>query len=127
MDLSFVAVLLGSSNEFFAADGAKRAFPLVDALDVDEQVGALAVRAIAKRALMPHLLVDALYVCRQYFTRIIHLLTINAFQFSLDVFDETMIPEPVFAVEKATAVVALVLLLEFVTVFDVLLHLGDAH
>ena len=127
MDLSFVAIFLGSSNEFFAADGTKRAFALVDAFDVDEQVRALAVRAFTKRTLMPHLLVDALDVCRQYFARIIHLLTINAFQFSLNVFDEAMVPEPVFAVEEATAVVALVLLLEFVTVSDVFLHLGDAH
>ena len=50
----------------------------------------------------------------------------NAFEFSLDVFDESVISQSIFAIEYSIAVVAIELLFSQVAVVDVLLHLIHA-
>lgn len=125
MDLSLVSVFLRGSNEFFTANGAERSFSFVNTFDVDEQIGALTVRPFAHRALMPHLLVDALHVRRQHFPGIIHFLTVDALQFAFHVLDEAVIAETIFSVKHPPAFVAPELLLvAVVRVFDVLPHFG---
>ena len=89
--LPLVSVLLGSANKLFPANGAQRSLPFVDALDVDEQIGSLTVGSLAHRTLVPHFFVDALHVGRQHFSRIIDFVTIDAFQFSFDVLDESVV------------------------------------
>ena len=50
----------------------------------------------------------------------------NAFEFSLDVFDESVISQSIFAIKYSIAVVALELLFSQMAVVDVLLHLIHA-
>ena len=94
----------------------------MNAFDVDEQIGPLTVRPLAHRTLMSHLLVDALHVRRQHFPGIIHLLAVDALEFSLDVLDEAVIAQSVFPGERSAAFIAGELLMQFVRVLDVLLH-----
>ena len=123
MHLSLVSVLFRSANELFPANGTQRSSPLVNALDVDEQVGPLTVGSIAHGARVADFVVDALDVGREDFARVVDFVANDAFQFSFDVGDETMIAQSVFPLENSSALVAFVFLFQQMIVPNVLLHL----
>ena len=62
MHLPFVSILLRRAYKFLAANRAVRALALVDALDMNEQIGSLTIRFLAHRARMSDPLVHALDV-----------------------------------------------------------------